>query len=93
MRPSELAKRLQGCINVLAEGGVELRPGAPSEESLAEYQRQMILNDEGDELVTEDSGCPCCGELRMDWLEWTEDGENVICTTCGNVYDPTHKEV
>ncbi len=41
------------------------------------------------ELVEEVFGCPRCGERRVDWLVWDDDGEQVTCSTCGQVYDPS----
>ena len=41
-----------------------------------------------DELVPPEAGCPRCGEQRMDYLVWTEDGGRVECGTCGFVYQP-----
>ena len=32
--------------------------------------------------------CPCCGEDRMDYLVWDDDGETVRCATCGVTYAP-----
>ena len=51
------------------------RPGDPDERS-----------DEA--LVGEGSECPNCGEDRMDYLTWDEDGEIVTCYTCGTEYVP-----
>lgn len=56
-----------------------------------EYCAEAILDDEGEECVTENSKCPCCGERRMDWLVWQDD-DTVKCATCGTVYDPTEEE-
>ena len=33
--------------------------------------------------------CPGCGENRVDWLVWSEDGTQVDCATCGASYDPS----
>ena len=52
-----------------------------------EYCKEAILDNEGNELVTVDSGCPKCGERRMDWLEWHAP-ETVVCQTCKCEYDP-----
>ena len=30
--------------------------------------------------------CPCCGEQRMDKLEWNDD-DSITCLTCGVTYD------
>ena len=39
-------------------------------------------------LVAEGAACPNCGEDRMDYLTWDEDGESVTCYTCGFQYVP-----
>jgi len=39
------------------------------------------------ETVPPDAVCPDCGENRMDELVWNAE-ENVVCQTCGRVYDP-----
>jgi rubredoxin len=46
-------------------------------------------------LVTDPQyGCPQCGEERIDFLAWDEDGVIVTCQSCGNEYDPmTPKEL
>jgi ribosomal protein S27E len=38
--------------------------------------------------VNPDDRCPECGENRVDYLVWDEDGEYVTCATCGTVYVP-----
>ena len=40
-----------------------------------------------DTLVSPDDSCTC-GERRMDWLVWDDDGINVKCSTCGEVFRP-----
>ena len=40
-----------------------------------------------EELVPSGAGCPSCGEQRCDMLVW-RNGEDVVCVTCGAVYDP-----
>ena len=50
------------------------------------YCAEALIDDDGNELVTEDSGCPC-GERRMDWLVWIDD-DRVKCATCGHSYNP-----
>ena len=42
-----------------------------------------------DETVSPDNACPGCGENRLDWLAWDEDGTVVTCATCGASYDPS----
>lgn len=37
------------------------------------------------ETVPEGYGCDC-GEMRIDWLIWSDDGEVITCATCGNSY-------
>ena len=39
-------------------------------------------------LVEVGQECPNCGEERMDWLVWDDDGELVTCETCGHSYVP-----
>lgn len=40
-------------------------------------------------LVAEGLGCPCCGERRMNQLEWVEpDMEEIECQTCKRVSTP-----
>ena len=41
---------------------------------------------ESTEYVSEEKGCPKCGERDMDELMWLDD-ERVECQTCGNVYE------
>ena len=41
------------------------------------------------ETVSPDNACPGCGENRLDWLAWDEDGTVVTCATCGASYDPS----
>ena len=38
--------------------------------------------------VTPDDVCPDCGEDRIDWLAWDDDGEYVTCASCSCVYVP-----
>jgi hypothetical protein len=57
-------------------------------QDLHDYCKEAIMDGWGNELVTEDSGCPKCGERRMDWLEWDAAVEIVTCATCGARYDP-----
>ena len=46
--------------------------------------------EDGDSDVVADCFiCPGCGENRVDWLAWDEDGTVVTCTTCGASYDPS----
>ena len=54
----------------------------------ADYCAEAITDARGNELVVEASGCPMCQERRMDYLEWSEDGEYVECQTCYHCYDP-----
>jgi len=39
------------------------------------------------DLVSPDEACPC-GERRIDWLVWDDDGINVTCATCGATFTP-----
>ena len=41
----------------------------------------------GFDLVSPDDACTC-GECRMDWLVWNDDGINVTCATCGAIFRP-----
>jgi len=41
--------------------------------------------------VDKSSECPNCGEDRVDWLGWQEDGETVECDACKHKYDPLNK--
>jgi len=41
-----------------------------------------------DELVAACFSCPCCGERRMDQLEWNKAGTVVTCSICTAEYDP-----
>jgi formylmethanofuran dehydrogenase subunit E len=58
-------------------------------DTIAEYEKQAIIDDDGNECVTENSRCPNCGERRMDWLVWTPGGKTVICATCYTEYNPS----
>ena len=40
------------------------------------------------EVVSPDNACPGCGENRVDWLAWNDEGTVVTCATCGADYDP-----
>ena len=42
--------------------------------------------------VPEGDACPGCGENRVDWLVWTDDGDHVECATCGAWYDPDEED-
>ena len=42
-----------------------------------------------EEYVRDEEACPACGEDRMEYLTWIEDGELVECQSCGVIYDPT----
>ena len=50
---------------------------------------RMQGHEPDDEVVTQDNACPGCGENRLDWLAWDEDGTVVTCATCGASYDPS----
>ena len=39
-------------------------------------------------LISEANACPSCGEREVDRLVWEAD-EDVHCTTCGVIYDPS----
>ncbi|MFC1930447.1 hypothetical protein ACFLWE_00955 [Chloroflexota bacterium] len=43
---------------------------------------------ENDDLVRTEWACPKCGERRMDYLVWIDEGERVKCGTCGFEYKP-----
>jgi uncharacterized Zn finger protein len=45
-----------------------------------------IANDNSDNLVEPEYGCPKCGERDADRLVWRD--EQVECRTCGTVYEP-----
>ena len=38
------------------------------------------------EIVPEYCQCPECGEDRMDWLTWSDAGDELECQTCSAVY-------
>ena len=40
------------------------------------------------EVVSEQYGCPDCGERRIDFLVWQDDEETVECQSCGHRYQP-----
>ena len=40
------------------------------------------------DLAHKSCSCPSCGERRMDYLQWTQDGDFVICASCDTCYDP-----
>ena len=40
------------------------------------------------DTVSECDACPNCGENRMDWLAWQDEGEYVRCGICGTEYVP-----
>jgi hypothetical protein len=59
-----------------------------TEDSLESHWEFFHQSAEGD-LVEECLGCPCCGERRMDHLEFVPPYmEEVECRTCGRVYEP-----
>ena len=55
------------------------------------HEMEMLVDEDGNELVQPEDRCGFCGERRMDWLEW-EDDTHVRCTTCGTVYTPGSEE-
>ena len=52
-------------------------------------QEEEAYPTDADETVSPDNACPGCGENRVDWLVWAEDGTQVDCATCGASYDPS----
>ena len=54
--------------------------------TMADYCKEAIVNEDGDELVVENCKCPSCGERRMDYLVIYIDNE-VRCQTCGTTYE------
>jgi len=55
------------------------------------HEMEMLVDEDGNELVQPEDRCGFCGERRMDWLEW-EDDTHVRCTNCGTVYTPGSEE-
>jgi len=53
--------------------------------TITAYCNAAIIDNDGNELVVESSGCPACEERRMDWLEMIDENE-VLCETCGTRY-------
>jgi predicted RNA-binding Zn-ribbon protein involved in translation (DUF1610 family) len=51
------------------------------------------FDDYSDLVASPDDACPDCGENRIDWLAWDENGEFVTCTSCGCVYVPWEEGV
>ncbi len=45
-------------------------------------------DDYADLVSSPDDACPDCGEDRIDYLVWDDDGEFVTCASCGCVYVP-----
>lgn len=41
-----------------------------------------------EETVAACFACPVCHEAHTDQLEWNRDGTEVVCLSCGSVYDP-----
>jgi hypothetical protein len=59
-----------------------------TDDSLESHWQHFHQDTQGD-LVEECLGCPCCGERRMNLLEFVPpDLEEVECQTCGRVYHP-----
>jgi rubredoxin len=67
---------------------------------------EMVFDDGGTEIIgtktvsyaAPDStlvpsvwACPSCGENRIDYLGWDENGEYVTCASCGAWYDPNEE--
>jgi hypothetical protein len=49
----------------------------------------LTTHEEMDEdTVLPEDACPKCGEDRIDYLVWDDDGTFVTCTTCKAVYVP-----
>ena len=71
--------------------GTEFEVYKRAVDAVKAYQAEMLVDDEGNELVQPQSCCGFCGERRMDWLEWVDD-THVRCTTCGTVYTPESEE-
>ena len=42
----------------------------------------------GNDTVPSETCCPKCGERRIDWLIWVEEGERVECRNYLHVYQP-----
>ena len=40
------------------------------------------------DLVADSMGCPKCGNVAMDLLEWDQDCTAVTCALCGHTYEP-----
>lgn len=70
-------------INEIPEGAVDI-PMAIIDQELIDDLFDMGT----DGNVAYALGCPECGEIRADSLVWDDDGENVTCQSCGNVYVP-----
>ncbi len=52
------------------------------------YIDENAERDGQEETVAKCFACPVCHERRMDQLEWNRDRTEVICLSCGTVYDP-----
>lgn len=50
--------------------------------------RQWDATHAPDEQVQPGNECPKCGEKRMDFLVWDDDGTKVKCSTCSATYTP-----
>ena len=61
-------------------------------DAIREYQAEMIVDEDGNELVQPEDRCGFCGERRMDWLKWVGFQDLVKCATCGTVYRPSSEE-
>jgi len=48
----------------------------------------MIAVPNDDNLVQPEDACPRCGQRDVDLLVWIEEGQQVRCTTCLNIYTP-----
>lgn len=61
----------------------------PADEAV---KRIVMDTTDPDDEVSQASGCPSCGERRIDWLVIDEDGEAVACITCGKRYSLPQQE-
>lgn len=58
------------------------------------YILEVETDDDTDEAVCyRGAECPTCGENRIDYLAWDDDGEVITCTNCGTKYVPGEARV
>ena len=81
-----LGRDLDGLEGIIQD----MAAGVDDPESIDVAYVRDAINAQADELVAHADACPGCGERRVDYLVWQDDGA-VKCSTCGKQYMPPTK--